>query len=88
MSVDTIRAIFTYVTALIVVLGGGAIIYLSRGDPSSSDVVAIVAGFVGAALSFLFGAEVQTRTARQSATATAVGAATSTPVTNGNGGPH
>lgn len=87
MSVDTIRALFTYATALVVVLGGGAIIYVSRADPSASDVVAIVAGFVGASLSFLFGSEVQTRTARQSATATAVGAATSTP-TNGNGGPH
>lgn len=70
MQVDTIRALFTYATALIIVVGGGAIIYLSRSDPAATDVVAIVAGFVGSALTFLFGSEVQSRTARQSATAT------------------
>jgi hypothetical protein len=29
-TVDTIRAVFTYSTALIIVVGGGAIIYVSR----------------------------------------------------------
>lgn len=74
-TIDTIRALFTYATALIVVIGGGAAIYVSRGDPAAADTVAIMAGFVGAALSFLFNQEVATRTARQSA---AVQAATTT----------
>lgn len=74
--VDTIRAVATYLIAFVVVVGGGAIIYVSRGDPQATDTVAITAGFVGSALTFVFGQEVQTRTARQSATATAVGAAT------------
>ena len=73
-TVDTIRAIFTYVIALAVVLGGGGVIFVSRGDPGAADTVAIMAGFVGAALTFVFGAETQTRTARQSATATHAGA--------------
>jgi hypothetical protein len=68
--VDTIRAVATYVIAFTVVVGGGLIIYASRSDPSATDIVAIVAGFVGSALTFVFGSEVQTRTARQSAAAT------------------
>jgi len=74
-TVDTIRALFTYAIALVVVVGGGAIIYFSRNDPSATDTVAIVAGFVGSALTFVFSSEVQTRTARQSATATLAGGA-------------
>ena len=73
-TVDTIRAVFTYVIALVVVIGGGATIYLSRGDAASADTVAIMAGFIGAALAFVFSSETQTRTARQSATATREGA--------------
>lgn len=71
MKVDTVRAVFTYLIALVVVVGGGAMIFLSRNDTSATDTVAIVAGFVGSALTFAFGAEVQSRTARQAASATA-----------------
>jgi hypothetical protein len=73
-TVDTIRAVFTYSTALLIVVGGGLIIYVSRSEPAAADVVAIVAGFMGAALTFLFSSETQTRTARQTNTASAAGA--------------
>jgi hypothetical protein len=79
-TVDTIRALFTYATALVIVVGGGAIIYVSRSEPAAADVVAIVAGFMGAALTFLFSSETQTRTARQTNTASAAGA-----IQNANG---
>lgn len=72
-TVDTIRAVFTYIIALIVVVGGGWVIYTSRGDASAADTVAIMAGFIGAALTFAFGSETQTRTARQTASATREG---------------
>jgi NAD/NADP transhydrogenase beta subunit len=75
-TVDTIRAVFTYAIATIVVGGGMFVIYATRGEASSSDTVAIIAGFVGAALSFVFSTEVQTRTARQTTTAHVEGAAT------------
>lgn len=78
--IDTIRALFTYLIATIVVVGGGAILFTAR-DPTSSDLRVVVAGFIGSALTFVFGSEVQTRTARQSAAATA--AATTT--ANGHG---
>lgn len=75
-TVDTIRAVFTYIIALLVVVGGGFVIFFSRNDPSSTDTVAIMAGFVGSALTFVFGSEVQTRTARQTNTANLQGATT------------
>lgn len=75
-TVDTIRALFTYATALIIIVGGGAIIFVARADPASADVVAIVAGFMGAGLTFLFSSETQTRTARQTQSASESGAVT------------
>jgi hypothetical protein len=75
IGVDTIRALFTYSIALIVITAGGWMIYVSRNDPNATDTVAIVAGFMGATLTFVFNQETQTRTARQSNTATAQGAA-------------
>lgn len=68
--VDTIRAVATYLIAFTVVVGGGAIIFVSRGDPAAKDIIAIVAGFIGSALTFVFGSEIQTRTARQAAAST------------------
>ena len=73
-TVDTIRAIFTYAIALVVVAGGGAMIFVSRNEPQATDTVAIVAGFIGAALAFTFQQETQTRTARQSQASSLAGA--------------
>lgn len=76
-TVDTIRAVATYVIAAIVVIGGFVILR----DPSvdAADHV-VIAGFVGSALTFVFSSEVQTRTARQAAASTAAANAS-----NGNG---
>jgi hypothetical protein len=82
-TIDTIKALFTYTTALVVVVGGGVSIFISRADPAASDTIAIMAGFVGMALTFLFNSEVQTRTARQSASATLAAGAANAAATNG-----
>jgi hypothetical protein len=79
--VDTIRAVATYLIAFVTVIGGGAMIFALRGDPNAKDIIAIAASFIGAALTFVFGQEVQTRTARQAAASTF--AAHATAVTNG-----
>jgi len=73
-TIDTIRATFTYLIATIVVVGGGAILFVSRSDPNSSNLSVVVAGFIGSSLTFVFGSEVQTRTARQAASATSAAA--------------
>lgn len=89
LGIDTIRMIFSYIIALVVVSGGGFYIYTHGTDQAASSTLVVVAGFMGSALTFVFGLEVQTRTARQSesstAAATAAAASTTASVTNGNG---
>jgi hypothetical protein len=70
MAIDTIRAIFTYLLALVVVIGGFVIIYATRSDAGATDTRLMIAGFIGSALTFAFSTEVQTRTSRQQAAAT------------------
>lgn len=70
MQIDTIKAIVTYLTAMLTALGGMVAIVYIGSDPSQSDTKTILAGFVGGAFVFLFNQEVQTRTARQAAAAT------------------
>lgn len=87
MQIDTIKVIYTYTIATIIVLGGGAILYfapLTQDAQSATNLSLVIAGFIGAALQFVFNRETQTSTARQVERATAAGAAsapaTSTPV--------
>jgi len=64
------RMLFTYILALVVVIGGFGIIFATRQDVNATDTRLMIAGFIGSALTFAFNTEVQTRTARQSAAAT------------------
>ncbi len=62
-----------------VVLGGGVLLYRTFADPNASSLVVMVGGFIGATLQFVYGQEVQTRTARQTSTAQLVGATNGVP---------
>lgn len=68
--VDTIRALAAYGIAAAVTFAGLAIIYLTRDEPAASDLRVLIAGFIGSSLTFVYGQEVQTRTARQAASQT------------------
>lgn len=86
--IDTIKAVFTYITASATALGGMVAIFLTRSDPSASDTRVVLAGFVGGAFAFLFGQEVATRTARQAQASTQAAADVTAKIanaTNGNG---
>ena len=75
---DNIKLLFTYLIALIVIVGGGAAVYASRLDPSDSNaqnVALMFAGFIGAAISFVFGRETATQATRASQGSTAAGVA-------------
>ena len=78
--IDTIRALYAYTIAGGIILGGGAsIIFVPELDANTKLVIA---GFMGSAITFVFGQETATRTARQQASATlAAGSST-------NGGSH
>lgn len=64
---DTIKLVFTYSIAAILIVGGLAILYASRLDPPNqvADLKLIISGFVGSAVTFVFYREAQTSTARQ-----------------------
>lgn len=89
MQIDAIKALFTYGLAAAVVIGGGIMLFQSRGDPNIEDLRVVMAGFIGSSLTFVYGQEVQTRTSRQAAASTAAGrnaetAATAAAITNGH----
>jgi hypothetical protein len=58
MNTEAIKTFFTYLTALALILGGLAIIYLTRAEPSAAEIRLLMAGFIGAATQFLFSARV------------------------------
>jgi len=62
---ETVKLLFTYLIAFTVVLGGGYILYVTRSEPTADNLQLVISGFIGAALAFVFGGEIQTRTARQ-----------------------
>jgi dihydrofolate reductase len=85
VKVDTVKATFTYLTAYTIIVGGGAFLYQTYADPRATEVgiIAIVSGFIGAAIQFVFGQEIQSRTAHQAAAATLA----ATPTTTVSAGP-
>jgi membrane associated rhomboid family serine protease len=75
---DTIKAIFTYIIATIIIVGGGLMLFYTRLDPpesNSQNLSLVIAGFIGAAVQFVFNRETQTQTARQTERANAAGVA-------------
>ena len=80
---DTVRMSFTYVIAAIIVVGGGAFLFVTRNEPGAQPTALVIAGFMGAAMTFVFGQEGATRAARQSTQATEAGAASATRAQDG-----
>jgi membrane associated rhomboid family serine protease len=79
MTSDTIKVLFTYLIATLIIVGGGAMLFFTRLDPpesNSQNLSLVVAGFVGAAVQFVFNRETQTQTARQVERGIAQGSAT------------
>ena len=73
---DTIRMTFTYLIALVCVVGGGVFLFATRAEPDSQGTSLVIAGFIGAAVTFVFGQEGATRAARQTVAAVDTGAVT------------
>jgi hypothetical protein len=60
---DSIKLIVVYAMAALVIVGGGAMLFVSRNE-GSTEFALVIAGFVGAAIQFLFGQESATRAVR------------------------
>lgn len=81
MQADTIRLVFTYLIATLVIAGGGLILFATRLDPSDSNsqnLQLVLAGFIGAAVQFVFSKETATSTSIQTRNALVAGQATTT----------
>ena len=80
MQTDTVKLIVVYAMASIVIIGGGAMLFVSRNE-GSTEFALVIAGFVGAAIQFLFGQESATRATRaaQASAAQATAAGNPTP---------
>ncbi len=75
---DNIKLLFTYLIALLVILGGGLMLYAIRLDPpdsNSANISLLLAGFIGAAITFTFGRETATQATRASQSSNAAGVA-------------
>ena len=84
MQVDTIKLVFTYALALVVVVGGGWFLFATLGQADAESTRLVIAGFMGSAITFVFGqesAKAATRAAQSSAASGAEQALTTPPGT-------
>lgn len=71
MNSDSVKLLFTYALAFVVVVGGGAMLYATRLDPpdsASQDYGLLIAGFIGIALQYVFNRETATQATRAAET--------------------
>jgi hypothetical protein len=77
---DTIKLLYTYTIAAVVIVGGGLMLYAVRLDPADSNsqnLSLLVAGFIGAAITFVFNRESATQATRAAQSSSDQGAAIS-----------
>lgn len=73
IGIDTMKVLYTYSIATIIIAGGIWFLFLSRNDPQESNtqtLIPVITGFIGAAIQFVFNRETQSTTAAQIAKAT------------------
>ena len=84
MQTDNIKLVFTYLIALLVVLGGGVFLFLTLGQADAESTRLVIAGFMGSAITFVFGQESAKAATRAAQASAASGAATATGATSPN----
>ncbi len=75
---DTLKLVFTYGIAVILIVGGLLILYLTRLDPpesNSQNISLLIAGFIGSAVTFVFNRESATQATRAAQSSSDQGAA-------------
>ena len=71
---DNLKLIFTYIIVLVVVVGGGAMLYAIRGSEGSETLSLAIVGFIGLALGFVFNKESATQATRAAQSSSSQGA--------------
>jgi hypothetical protein len=91
MGIDTIKVLYTYSIATLLIGGGILFLYFSRNDPpggQAAALVPVVTGFIGAAVQFVFNRETQANTAAQIGKATAAANENAATVLTASGMPN
>ena len=70
MQTDSVKLWFSYGLATVIVIGGGAMLFVSRGE-ANTDFALLIAGFIGSAVTFVFNRESATQATRAASQATA-----------------
>ena len=73
IGIDTLKVLYTYSIATVIIAGGLIFLFLSRKDDvttTTQTLIPVVTGFIGAAIQFVFNRETQATTAAQIAKAT------------------
>ena len=70
VNAEHIKTLFTYLTALILIVGSLAIIYFTRSEIDAQEIRLLLAGFVGAATQFLFSERVASQAAQHATPST------------------
>ena len=78
--IDTLKALFAYIIAFTIIGVGFWIIYQTRLEPGAHDLQLLISGFIGSAITWVFGRETQTQTARATERAIATGVQTGTAI--------
>ena len=63
MRADDVKLWFTYTLAALIIVGGLAMLFVSRGE-SNTDFSLLIAGFIGTATGFIFNRESATQATR------------------------
>jgi len=63
MKADDVKLWFTYGLATVIIVGGLAMLFVSRGE-ANTDFALLIAGFIGAATGFVFNRESATQATR------------------------
>lgn len=67
MNADTLKLLFSYIVAIVVIAGGGVMLFAMRLDPPESGSATLslaIVGFIGAAITWVFSSESATRATR------------------------
>jgi class 3 adenylate cyclase len=70
MQTDSIKLWFSYALASFIIIAGGAALFYARSE-GNSDFSLLFAGFIGAAITFVFNRESATQATRAASQATA-----------------
>ncbi len=79
MQSDTVKLLFTYLIAVLVIAGGGAMLYFT----DDQQLQLVLSGFIGSAITFVFSQETAKQATRAAQSSSAAGVSSQQPPQSG-----